>query len=162
MQGDTGGLDWIETTPLSVAMRTSLWLYPIVEIVHIVGFVILVGSIIMFDLRLLGFSKPIPVRALAGHLLPWTVASLLLIVPAGLLMFAAHPQDFISNPIFLLKLSLIGSAGLNALAFHTGPYRFADEWNSKVDLPARVKMHATLSLLLWIGVIACGRLLAYT
>jgi hypothetical protein len=139
-------------------MRDGAWLYPAVEIVHIVGFTVLVGAVAMFDLRLLGFGCALPVQALARHLLPWSWAALLLIVPSGLLMFGAQPE-LLANPVFLLKLALIGAAGGNALAFHTGPWRTVAYWPAR--LPARARWHAALSLLLWIAVIACGRLLAY-
>ena len=72
-------------------MRDSMWLYPAVETVHIVGFIILVGSVIMFDLRVLGLSRRVPVSMLARHLLPWGASALILIVPAGLLMFSPMP-----------------------------------------------------------------------
>jgi hypothetical protein len=139
-------------------MRDGAWLYPVVEIVHIVGFTVLVGAVAMFDLRLLGFGRALQVEALARHLLPWSWAALLLIVPSGLLMFSTQPE-LLDNPVFLLKLALIGAAGGNALAFHTGPWRTVTYWPARP--PARARLHATLSLLLWIAVIACGRLLAY-
>src|SRR5687767_14370655 len=63
----------LEAAPLAVSMRTELWLYPIVEIVHILGFALLVGSIVVLDLRLLGLSRALPVRTLARHVLPWTL-----------------------------------------------------------------------------------------
>ncbi|WP_241083881.1 DUF6644 family protein [Pseudomonas viridiflava] len=91
---DGSWLVWLEASPLAQAMREEIWLYPIMEVVHIVGFAVLVGSVILFDLRLLGFSKDIPITALARHLLVWALAALLLIVPAGLMMFAAHPYEF--------------------------------------------------------------------
>jgi hypothetical protein len=162
MQEAVGFLGWLEATPLSLAMRSSLWLYPIVEIFHIVGFATLVGSVAMFDLRVLGFSKFLPVQALGRHLLRWSVASLVLIVPAGLMMFSAHPQDFINNSIFLIKLTLIVAAGMNALLFHFGVYRSIDKWNVGANVPVLARAQATLSLAIWIAVISCGRLLAYT
>ncbi|HEV7816771.1 MAG TPA: hypothetical protein VGP06_16935, partial [Janthinobacterium sp.] len=145
---------------LARAMRGNLWMYPIVEIVHIVGIVLLVGSVAMFDLRVLGFARSLPLRALGRHLLPWSVASLALIVPAGLMMFSAHPHDYVGNKVFQLKLSLIGVAGLNALLFHKGVYRSVESWNG--GAPPLARAHALASLAIWIGVISCGRLLAYT
>ena len=68
--GGTTALAAIERSALATAMRQELWLYPAVEILHIVGFVILVGSIAMLDLRLLGLSRELPVRRLAGHFCP--------------------------------------------------------------------------------------------
>ena len=155
------GLGWIEHSALATAMRQELWLYPAVEIVHIFGFVTLVGSILMLDLRLLGLSPKVPIRLLAGHLLPWTLGALLVIVPTGLMMFMAHASDFISNTAFVLKISLIFGAGLNAVAFHLGTYRSVSEWDSQYATPAAAKIHALISILIWLGVITCGRLLAY-
>jgi hypothetical protein len=150
---------WLAATPPALAMRGTTWLYPAVEIVHIVGFAVLVGAVAMFDLRVLGFGRDLPVRLLARHLLPWSVGSMLLVLPSGLLLFAAEAPDLAANRVFLLKLALIAVAGLNALAFHGRPYRAAERWASRA--PPRARLHAVLSLLLWLAVIACGRLLAY-
>ena len=151
----------IEALPLAAAMRHSLWLYPIVEIIHILGFVVLAGSVAMLDLRLLGLSKTIPVTALARHILPWTLGALWLVLPSGLLMFIAHASDFISNPAFITKLTLLSLAAGNALWFHLGPYQSVGTWQTQLSPPIAAKASAALSLLLWLGVICCGRLLAY-
>lgn len=154
-------LAWLAATPLSQAMRGDPWLYPVVEIVHILGFAVLVGGVVLFDLRVLGFARGIPVAALARHLLRWALASLLLIVPAGLLLFSAHPEELARNPVFQLKLVLIAAAGLNALAFHVFPYRGAAAWERERPAPPAARLQALLSILLWVCVISCGRLLAY-
>jgi len=151
----------IERLPLAIAMRQELWLYPAVEIVHILGFVTLVGSILILDLRLLGLTRGLPVRALARHVLPWSFGALLLIVPTGLLMFIAHAGDLVGNTAFILKMSLLFCAAINAAIFHVGVFRTAVDWDSGVAVPVAAKMHASISLLIWISVIACGRLLAY-
>ena len=160
-----GPLGAIEALPIAGAMREWLWLYPGVEIVHILGFVVLVGSIAMLDLRLLGLSKSIPLPALARHLLPWTLSALVLIVPSGLLMFAAHASEFIQSGVFVLKMCLILAAGLNAALFHAVTFRTADVWDSeemrKLGPPPSARLAGAGSLLLWLSVIACGRLLAY-
>jgi hypothetical protein len=152
----------IEASALGVAMRQSLWLYPIVEIVHLAGLALLFGSIAVLDLRLLGLSRAIPVRRLAAHVLPWTAGAFLLIVPSGLAMFVAHAGDFISNPVFVLKMGLILAAGTNAAVLHAGAFSRAAEWDAERMPPVAARVAAALSLLLWVSVIACGRLLAYT
>lgn len=157
-----GWLDQLEGSSLAMAMRGELWLYPLVEVVHIIGFSLLVGAVVMFDLRVLGVSKDIAVTALARHLLPWALAALLLIVPAGLMMFSAHPHDFAGNGVFILKLCLIAAAGLNALAFHLGIYRTVSQWNTASAAPGLAKAQAVLSVAIWFTVVLCGRLLAYT
>ena len=156
-----GPLGAIEGSPLAVAMRTELWMYPIVEIIHIAGFVVLVGSIVVFDLRLLGFSRSISARALSRHVLPWTLGALLAIVPTGLLMFMAHASDFVTNRAFQVKLGLILLAGVNAAIFHSGAFMRFAAWDRDADPPAAVKLHAAASIVIWVGVLACGRLLAY-
>jgi hypothetical protein len=152
----------IESTALGLAMRQSMWLYPVVEIVHLVGIALLVGSIAVFDLRLIGFSRGLSVRRLAAHLLPWTLASFLLILPSGFMMFAAHASDFIASNVFALKMCLILAAGTNAALFHAGAMRGAVNWDVDAMPPPAARAAGALSLLLWVSVIACGRLLAYT
>jgi hypothetical protein len=162
MQHATGSwLGWIEALPVAGAMRSWLWLYPAVEILHIVGFVVLVGAAVLFDLRLLGVSPRLPVAELARHLGVWSWAGLAVIVPTGLLMFAAHATEMAENPAFQLKLLLIGGAGLNALAFRRGVFRRVEEWGCDGRTPPAARAAAVTSLVLWAGVISCGRLLAY-
>lgn len=156
-------LTMLDTSALAAAMRGSTWLYPVVEVVHIAGFSVLVGSVAMFDLRVLGCGRSgrsVAVLAAGRMLLPWSAVSLFAIVPAGLLLFSAQPRELAVNQVFQLKLLLIALAGLNALSFHLGVYRTAATWHA--GAPALARLHAAASLGLWIGVISCGRLLAYT
>jgi hypothetical protein len=160
-----GALGALENSGLGHAMRQWLWLYPSVEIVHIVGIGLLFGSIAVLDLRLLGFSRSIPAKKLARHVLPWSIAAFVLIVPSGLLMFTAHATEFIDSEVFVIKMLLIMAGLLNAGLFHTITFRTADVWDSeemrKLPPPPSARLAGGLSLLIWISVIACGRLLAY-
>ena len=151
----------IEASAFGQAMRESRWLFPAVETVHLVGVAILVGSIAVFDLRLLGFSRALPVRRLAAHILPWTAASFLLIVPSGLAMFVAHADDLIANPVFAAKICLIFAASANAGIFLGGIFRRAAQWDVDVMPPVAARAAAAVSLVLWISVIACGRSLLH-
>jgi hypothetical protein len=154
-------LVWLETSGVAVAMRQWAWLYPIVEVVHIVGFVVLVGSALSFDARLLGRSRTLAVSALEHHLLPWARWSLLLVVPTGLLMFTAHATEMADNPALRLKLILIAAALLNAAVFHRWPFRSVGDWDTEVVGPGAARAAGMLSIGLWIAVITCGRLIAY-
>src|SRR5882762_3406402 len=116
MQPGAALLDALQQGSFAAAMRNSIWLYPAVQTLHIIGFVILVGAVIMFDLRVLGVSKRVPVRLLAQYLLPWAVAALLLIVPAGFLMFSADATGLIYNRAFVIKMVLLMLAATNAAA----------------------------------------------
>jgi hypothetical protein len=115
----------------------------------------------MFDLRLLGLSRQLPVTGMERHLLPWARAAALVIVPTGALMFVAHATEFAGNPAFRLKLILLVAAALNAAVFHLRPFRRVAEWDLGASAPLTARFAAGCSLALWTGVIACGRLLAY-
>lgn len=152
----------LETLPLARAMRESLWLFPAVETAHIIGFTILVGTVVAFDLRVLGLSKSISVRALARHLLPWSVGALVVIVPTGLLLFLAQANELLNSGTFQLKMGLLLAAATNAIVFHTGTFQSASQWDTGCSAPVAARLGATLSLVLWASVITCGRFLAYT
>jgi len=151
----------IEALPIARFLRETWWAYPAVEVVHIVGFVVLLGAVVMFDLRVLGFSRAISVRALARHLLPWSWAALLLVVPSGLLMFMAHASDMLANRVFPIKMGLLLLALGNAAWFLTGPYQSVKQWDTEAPAPLLAQVSVAISLVLWLGVLACGRLLAY-
>jgi len=151
----------LEEGGVGAAMRDSLWLFPLVETVHIIGFSVLVGSIVAFDLRILGVSKRLSVRLLAHHLLPWSLAALLLIVPTGVMMFASEATDLVDNGAFVVKMVLLMLAGTNAAAFHLGVFRSAALWDQNAPSPKGAKLHAVASLLIWMSVITCGRMIAY-
>jgi hypothetical protein len=87
--------------------------------------------------------------------------ALLLVVPSGVAMFSAHATEFAANPALRVKLVLLVSAGVNALAFHRGVFRSVAAWDQHVPTPGAAKASAALSLAIWIGVISCGRLIAY-
>jgi len=123
-------LVWLETSSLAGAMRQWQWLYPIVEIVHILGFVVLVGAAFFFDLRLLGVGRTLPVTGLAQHLLTRARVSFAIILTSGLMMFTAHATEMAANPAFRLKLILIAAALVNAAAFHHWPFKSAARWDT--------------------------------
>jgi hypothetical protein len=161
MQPGAALLGALQQGSFAAAMRESIWLYPAVQTVHIIGFAILVGAVIMFDLRVMGVSKRVPVRMLAQHLLPWAVAALLLIVPTGFLMFSADATGLINNRAFVIKMVLLMLAATNAAAFHLGAFRSVEQWDQGTKAPRPARLHAAASLLIWLGVITCGRMIAY-
>lgn len=153
--------EWLEQTHLAVLIRQDLWLYPILEIVHILGIVVLVGPALMFDLRMLGLSKNISVVNLADHLLPWSRRGLFLIIPSGILLFISNAVSLADNTVFWIKLGLIAVAGVNAMLFHRIFFASVAKWDTYASAPVTAKIIALTSMVLWITVICCGRLLAY-
>jgi hypothetical protein len=152
---------WLENTAWAVAIRQSQWLYPGLEIIHITGIVLLVGAAIMFDLRLLGFSRNLPVAILANHLLTWSRRALILVVPSGLLLFITNAEAIGMDPTFWLKMLLLAGAGLNALVFHRFTFKDPADWHLQASVSWKAKAAALFSIGAWLAIIACGRLLAY-
>jgi len=140
-------------------MRSSPALYPAVEILHIFGFVVLVGSILALDLRLLGVGRAIPIHPMAQFLLPLSRLGFLLAISMGFLLFSADAAHVVRNPAFQAKLLLIAAALVNIVIAHAGTWRRVALW--RAEAPGGAKIAALMSLLLWLGVVCAGRLIAY-
>lgn len=153
-------LQGLEESALANTIRQSTWLYPFLEILHILGIVLLVGSAFLFDLRLLGFSKNLPVPELARHVLPWSRRGLYLIIPSGLLLFITNAMTLAADTVFHIKMIGLVVGGLNAGVFHQYIFSSVPEWREG-ETPGMAKAVAVCSILVWVVVIACGRLLAY-
>jgi hypothetical protein len=158
---ETDVFEWLEASSLAVYIRQSHVLYPLIELVHILGFVFLVGSAFLFDFRLMGISKRIPVTDLARHLLPWSRRSLFLVIPSGLLLFMSEATALSTNRILGIKLILIGLAFTNAGYFHRYTFKTISAWDHLQPTPIAAKAAGIISLMLWTGVLTCGRFLAY-
>ena len=146
----------LEASAFGQAVRE--W-FAVIKIVHLSGVALLLGTIVVVDLRLLGLQREKSVKRLAGRLLPWTAGSLLLIVPSGLAMFVGYAGDLIASPVFTLKICLILAAGVNAAVFHAGAFRGAASWDVGVAPPAAARAAGAVSLALWASVVTCGLLL---
>ncbi len=158
---ESGFFEWLESSAAGDFMRGSPVVFPIVEIMHIAGFVALVGSAFLFDLRLLGFSKHLSVKALAAYLLSKARWSLLLVVPSGLLLFISQASALSVNYIFQIKLILIGLAFANAAVFHIGTAKSIANWDTNSPSPTAARVAAIISITLWTAVLSCGRFIAY-
>ena len=151
----------IHDLPLAVFLRSNAIAYPLVESLHLVSIALLFGSIVVVDIRILGLSRNLSLRQLARHALPWTMLAFLGAAATGSLLFLAHAADLIGNRVFLGKLALISLAGTNAVMFHTGPYVNVAAWDVGLQAPPSARVMAAASIVLWIGVIFCGRWIAY-
>lgn len=139
------------SSALGRAMRGSLWLYPAANVGHVLGAATLFGMLLAGHLRTLGLGRALPADAVLDFVLPWAWAGFALALATGPLMLAADPLSIAANPFFRLKVVLLLLAGLNALAFHHARRR------ARRALPTS----AALSLALWLGVLICGRSIAY-
>ncbi len=135
------------------ALPSHPWAWPVLEIVHTLGIALLLGNLVLFELRVFGGAPQLPVLPLARIALTTAVAGFLLAAASGLLMFAGQPGELLANRAFTLKMLLIFAAGCNAAWFH------ARGSLARCDTAARALL--VLSTLLWLAVLACGRWIAY-
>ena len=149
----------LQESALGHAMRSSPALYPAVEILHILGFVVLVGSILALDLRVLGLGATIPIQPMAQLLLPLSRFGFMLAISMGFLLFSADAAHVVRNPAFQTKLLLIAAALVNIVIAHVGPWRHIALWPAEASGGARIT--ALVSLLLWPSAVCAGRLIAY-
>lgn len=138
------GIPWIASNPIA---------YPALEVMHIFGIALLLGNLVLVELRVWGVAAELPIKPLARVALRLSVGGFALIAVSGLLMFASQPGELISNRTFLIKMVLIQLAGVNAACFH------ARDGLSRADTTARVQ--TLISTALWLSVMICGRWIAY-
>ena len=153
-------LAWLENTGIANAIRTIPWLYPAFETGHYVGLSLLVGGIMLIDLRVLGMARGLPLKGMIG-LLPFVWAGFLINVLTGSMLFIYGATNFGVNGAFQLKMAFMVVAGLNALAFDIAVRRSGGQWVLADRPPAIVKGFATASLVFWLCVVTTGRWMAY-
>jgi hypothetical protein len=141
-------------------IMTSKWGWPISETVHFLGLSLLIGTIGMFDLRLLGMGKRVPIGAL-HKLVPWGVAGYVLALITGLLFLATEPDQYIFNAAFHWKMIFMTVAGLNVATFYLAVFRKTRLVGAGENAARSAKLIGALSLILWTGVIVFGRMLTF-
>ncbi len=157
-----GFCQWLEKTPWSIALHESLWVYPIVESVHVLTLCLFLGTAVMLDLRLLGVTmRQVRVSEVVARLVPWTVAGLALMLLSGALLFYAIPVRTYLNIFFRIKVAMLLGAALNVWVFHARVYRRVGEWDLDPVPPKGARVAAGLSLVLWAGIVVAGRMIAY-
>jgi hypothetical protein len=157
-----GFCQWLETTPWSIALHESLWVYPIVESVHVLTLCLFVGTTVIIDLRLLGMiMRHVRFSEVAARLLPWTVAGFALMVVSGSLLFYAVPVRTYLNIFFRIKVAMLILAGLNVWIFNRTVYRRVAKWDLDPVTPPGARVAAGLSLVLWAAIVVAGRMIAY-
>jgi hypothetical protein len=135
------------------ALRTHPWAYPALEVVHIFGIALLVGNLVLIELRVWGVGAALDVRALAKLSLSVAITGFGIAAASGLLMFAAQASELLGNRAFVFKMGLIALAGCNAAWFHGR--------DSLVKLDALAKAQSLLSMLIWLAAMGLGRWIAY-
>lgn len=151
---------WLRTTAISHLMSDTRWAWPIAESLHFIGLCLLFGIIGLFDLRLIGFLKRLPLAAL-HRLIPWGIAGYGINIMTGFSFISGFPDQYIHNPAFQTKLLFMTTAGLNVAVFYLATYRHILDVGSGQDAPRRARIAGAVSLLCWSGVIVCGRFITF-
>jgi len=153
---------WLEQSWVGGGVRESLWLFPTIETLHLLGMTVLVGAVSIVDFRLLGWvMRRERVSELAGRLLPWAWAGFAVQVITGAILFSSEAVKIYGNPAFRMKMVLILLAGVHAAIFHWGVRQDMGAWDGSAVLPAKAKIAGGISILLWIAIVAAGRFIGF-
>ena len=156
-------ISYFEDSALADNIRENDLLFPLVESVHVLSICLVVGSILVVDLRLLGLASiNRPVSRVANGILPLTWSAFAVAVASGSLLFISNATKYLENGYFVAKILLILAAGLNMVIFHAISARNQPQWDNKARLPLPARLAGGLSILLWISVVACGRWIGFT
>lgn len=153
---------WVRSTELHAFVhRYEPHLWPALQTIHYFGLCLLVGTVGLFDLRVLGLARAIPPGAL-HRLIRWGIAGFAINLLTGIVFFSGHPEQYAYNQAFAFKATFMAIAGMNILAFY-GTRAFAEVKAAPpgADLDFRIKLIAGTSLAMWIAVLVCGRLITF-
>ena len=141
-------------------MRDSRWAWPVWESMHFFGMTLLVGTVGLFDMRLLGFARSVPIRAM-HRFIPIGITGFLLNLSTGIGFITATPDQYMYNKAFWVKSTLFVIAGLNVLFFYARVFRRLEMQSPHAPPPLGARIAGGISLTAWVGVMAAGRLLTF-
>jgi len=154
---------YFENSELADNIRENDLLFPLIESVHVLSICLVVGSILVVDLRLLGLASiNRPVSRVTSGILPLTWTAFAIAVSSGGLLFISNATKYLENGFFVAKIFLILAAGLNMVVFHAISARDLPKWEHETALPLRARLAGGLSILLWVSVVTCGRWIGFT
>ncbi len=157
-----GWCQWLQNTPPATGIRESDWLFPLIEGSHILALPLSVGMIVIFDLRLLGLAfRDGAAHRIMNEFPRWSRIGFAVMFITGGFLFMTQAEKAYGNPFFRTKLILLLLLGINAAVFQMIFYPRMAQWDLAGRAPVGVRFCAGLSLVLWIGVIVCGRTMAY-
>ncbi len=153
---------WLQDTAWATSIRESGYTYPIVEGSHVMGLALSVGAVLWFDLRLLGLTmRGDRVSDVFQQVRPWMMLGFAVMFVTGALLFSARAVAAYESTYFRLKIGLLVLGALNIVLFHTTIDRQREQWDTAGRPPWRARMAGGASLVLWFGIIAAGRIMAY-
>lgn len=152
----------LEGSPAALMLRSSLWVYPIVNTGHIIGIALLFGSIVPLDLKLIGMWPKVPLAPLLRVLTTTAALGVGLAVICGVLLFITRASAYLGSPVFLVKMVLVAAGLLNGLILRIvlSPHN-PPKWVADNKVPPAIRLAACFSLLLWTTALVLGRLIGY-
>lgn len=155
-------VQWVDALPSSAAIRESTTGYPALLTIHIVSVTAFAGLVLMMDFRLLGIgNRRIPFSELQKSLFGSQMVTMAVATISGLVLVYGEPTRFYDSIFFWIKMLMIALTGANAIAFHYTTYDTIAAWDRSPSTPALAKFAGGISIVLWVCVMACGRLVAY-
>jgi hypothetical protein len=152
-------LEWLQFSWLGTFVAETLWAYPALETLHVMGMALLFGVLGLTNLRVLGYKPELPLIG-TRELLPLAWAGFTLNLVTGVALFTSDAVYFFSSYTFRVKILLIVLGGINAAILSRSIFRGAASGRD-VALPASAKWIAGSSLIFWVGAVLAGRLVAY-
>jgi len=153
----------LELSPVGDFIASSAWAFPTIESLHVIALVMVIGTVAIMDLRLLGLaSKACAVTELSRETLPWTWGAFVVAAITGTLLFVSKAHIYVKDPWFVWKLGFLVLAGVNMGVFHIFTWRSVRKWDANCAIPLGGKIAGGLSLLFWVLVVFCGRLIGFT
>ena len=157
-----GWCQWLEHTPLATSISESVWLFPLIEGTHIMALPLSVGLMLMFDLRLLGFAfRGGSTATMMADVVRWSKLGFAVMFFTGGLLFMTQAGKAYGNTFFRAKLLFLLLLGINAVVYHALFVPKMAQWDADGRTPGGARVCGALSLVVWIGVIICGRTMAY-
>ena len=152
--------DWMESTVINEVVMYYRWSWPTLETLHFLGLCMLIGAILVMDLRLIGFQRVIPLRAVHG-LMPVAIAGFAINLITGLGFLFGQPLLYARNYAFWVKMVLVVLAGLNFVWYWLRVEPSVARLGPHDATPVSARAAGAASLVLWFGVLTYGRLLPY-
>jgi hypothetical protein len=152
--------DWLVSTPMNNWVLGYQWSWPALESMHFLALCLLMGSLLIMDLRLIGFNRIIPLQAVHS-LMPVAIVAFAINLITGFSFLFGDPRLYFANYAFWVKMGLIVLAGLNFLVYFTKVEPKIIHLGPNAPTPPIAKTVGALSLLFWFGVLSYGRLLPY-
>jgi hypothetical protein len=146
--------------PHVAALMQMRWSWPLFESAHFIGLTLLFGSIAAWDLRLLGMVKEIPVAAF-HRLVPFAVLGFGINITSGTFFLMTFPDQYVYNSAFHLKMFCVLLAGVNVVVFYLTMFRRLKGLGPGMQAPPLARASGAISLVLWIIVIICGRMITF-